>query len=167
MQPFDIEPGADIYGSIGARGARENSRRDVSLDIPKRKLTVFTGVSGSGKSSLVFGTIAAESQRLINQTYTAFPVIHAESRPARRRLADQPRRRSSSTKTDMANSRSTVGTATDTYSMLRIIDSRLGDPHTAARTPTGQRSARHEPQLRRPRPGRRSTSTAWWSATCR
>lgn len=98
VQPFDIEPGADIYGSIGARGARENSRRDVSLDIPKRKLTVFTGVSGSGKSSLVFGTIAAESQRLINQTYTAFPVIHAESRPARRRLADQPRRRSSSTK---------------------------------------------------------------------
>ena len=63
---------AGVPGSIGVRGARENNLRDVDLDIPKRRLTVFTGVSGSGKSSLVFGTIAAESQRLINETYSAF-----------------------------------------------------------------------------------------------
>src|ERR687898_287670 len=66
-----MNDGAD-WGAIQVRGARENNLRDVSLDIPKRRLTVFTGVSGSGKSSLVFGTIAAESQRLINETYTAF-----------------------------------------------------------------------------------------------
>src|SRR6185503_11754607 len=62
----------DAWGAIEVRGARENNLRDISLDIPKRRLTVFTGVSGSGKSSLVFGTIAAESQRLINETYSAF-----------------------------------------------------------------------------------------------
>jgi excinuclease UvrABC ATPase subunit len=101
------------------------------LDIPKRKLTVFTGVSGSGKSSLVFGTIAAESQRLINETYTAFiqsfmpslgrPDVDSLTNLSAAIIVDQERMG--------ANSRSTVGTATDTYSMLRIIYSRLGDPH--------------------------------------
>ncbi len=122
---------ADSHDVIEVRGARENNLADVSLDIPKRRLTVFTGVSGSGKSSLVFGTIAAESQRLINETYTAFvqsfmPTLGRPDVDALRNLSaaiivDQERMG--------ANSRSTVGTATDAHTMLRIVFSRLGDPH--------------------------------------
>ena len=109
------------------RGARE---KDVSLDIPKRALTVFTGVSGSGKSSLVFGTIAAESQRLINETYTAFiqsfmpslgrPDVDSLKNLSAAIIVDQERMGT--------NSRSTVGTATDAFSMLRVIFSRLAKP---------------------------------------
>jgi len=116
---------------IEVRGARENNLRDVSVDIPKRAITVFTGVSGSGKSSLVFGTIAAESQRLINETYTAFlqslmpnlgrPDVDTLRNLSAAILVDQERMG--------ANSRSTVGTATDAYSMLRLIYSRISEPH--------------------------------------
>jgi excinuclease UvrABC ATPase subunit len=122
---------ADTHDVIQVRGARENNLADVSLDIPKRRLTVFTGVSGSGKSSLVFGTIAAESKRLINETYSAFlqsfmpnvnrPDVDALYNLSAAIIVDQERMG--------ANSRSTVGTATDAYTMLRIIYSRLGDPH--------------------------------------
>ncbi|TQM77997.1 excinuclease ABC A subunit [Saccharothrix saharensis] len=122
---------ADSHDVIQVRGARENNLADVSVDIPKRRLTVFTGVSGSGKSSLVFGTIAAESQRLINETYTAFiqsfmPTLGRPDVDALRNLSaaiivDQERMG--------ANSRSTVGTATDAHTMLRILFSRLGHPH--------------------------------------
>ncbi|MEU4569264.1 excinuclease ABC subunit UvrA [Micromonospora sp. NPDC023956] len=122
---------ADSHDMIEVRGARENNLAGVSVDIPKRRLTVFTGVSGSGKSSLVFGTIAAESQRLINETYTAFlqsfmPSIGRPDVDALRNLSaaiviDQERMG--------ANSRSTVGTATDAYAMLRILFSRLGTPY--------------------------------------
>ncbi|WP_326598207.1 excinuclease ABC subunit UvrA [Streptomyces sp. NBC_01803] len=122
---------ADSHDVIRVRGARENNLADVSLDIPKRRLTVFTGVSGSGKSSLVFGTIAAESQRLINETYTAFiqsfmpslgrPDVDGLHNLSAAIVVDQERMG--------ANSRSTVGTATDAYTMLRIIFSRLGTPH--------------------------------------
>jgi excinuclease UvrABC ATPase subunit len=122
---------ADTRDVIEVRGARENNLADVSLDLPKRRLTAFTGVSGSGKSSLVFGTIAAESKRLINETYSAFlqqfmPNVNRPDVDSLRNLSaaiivDQERMG--------ANSRSTVGTATDAYTMLRIIFSRLGDPH--------------------------------------
>ncbi len=121
---------ADRHHVIQVRGARENNLANVSVDIPKRRLTVFTGVSGSGKSSLVFGTIAAESQRLINETYTAFlqslmpsmgrPDVDALHNLSAAIVVDQERMG--------ANSRSTVGTATDAYTMLRIIFSRLGTP---------------------------------------
>jgi excinuclease ABC A subunit len=116
---------------IQVRGARENNLRDVSVDIPKRAITVFTGVSGSGKSSLVFGTIAAESQRLINETYTAFIQSFMPNVP--RPDVDTLRNLSAAIVVDQermgANSRSTVGTATDANSMLRLIFSRLAEPH--------------------------------------
>jgi excinuclease UvrABC ATPase subunit len=122
---------ADSHDLISVRGARENNLKDISVDIPKRRLTVFTGVSGSGKSSLVFGTIAAESQRLINETYTAFvqsfmpsqgrPDVDGLSGLSAAIIVDQERMG--------ANSRSTVGTATDANAMLRILFSRLGEPH--------------------------------------
>ena len=122
---------ADSHGVIQVRGARENNLRDISLEIPKRRLTVFTGVSGSGKSSLVFGTIAAESQRLINETYTAF--IQSFMPSLGRPDVDELRNLSAAIVVDQermgANSRSTVGTATDAYTMLRIVFSRLGVPH--------------------------------------
>jgi excinuclease UvrABC ATPase subunit len=118
-------------GAIEVRGARENNLRDVSLDIPKRHLTVFTGVSGSGKSSLVFETIAAESQRLINETYSAFvqgfmptlarPDVDSLDGLTPAIILDQERMG--------ANVRSTVGTATDANAMLRIVFSRVGQPH--------------------------------------
>ncbi|MFF3014576.1 ATP-binding cassette domain-containing protein [Streptomyces sp. NPDC057939] len=122
---------ADGHQDIQVRGARENNLADISLDIPKRRLTVFTGVSGSGKSSLVFGTIAAESQRMINETYTAFlqSFMASPSRPD----VDALHNLSAAIVVDQermgTGSRSTVGTATDASTMLRIIFSRLGVPH--------------------------------------
>ncbi|HEY0134692.1 MAG TPA: excinuclease ABC subunit UvrA [Nannocystis sp.] len=122
---------ADSHARIRVHGARVNNLKDISLDIPKRRLTVFTGVSGSGKSSLVFGTIAAESQRLINETYSAFvqgfmptlarPDVDVLDGLTTAILVDQERMG--------ANARSTVGTATDANAMLRIVFSRLGKPH--------------------------------------
>ena len=122
---------ADSHDLIRVQGARENNLKDVSVEIPKRRLTVFTGVSGSGKSSLVFGTIAAESQRLINETYSAFvqgfmptlarPEVDVLDGLTTAIIVDQERMG--------ANPRSTVGTATDANTMLRILFSRLGQPH--------------------------------------
>ncbi len=122
---------ADRHDRIRVQGARENNLKDVSVDIPKRRLTVFTGVSGSGKSSLVFGTIAAESQRLINETSSAFvqgfmptlarPEVDVLDGITTAIIVDQERMG--------ANARSTVGTATDANAMLRILFSRLGQPH--------------------------------------
>ncbi|TFD51565.1 excinuclease ABC subunit UvrA [Cryobacterium frigoriphilum] len=122
---------ADSHDVIRVQGARENNLKDISVDIPKRRLTVFTGVSGSGKSSLVFSTIAAESQRMINETYSAFlqgfmatlarPDVDVLSGLTTAIIVDQERMG--------ANSRSTVGTATDANAMLRILFSRLGKPH--------------------------------------
>ncbi len=122
---------ADSHGLIRVQGARENNLKDVSIEIPKRRLTVFTGVSGSGKSSLVFGTIAAESQRMINETYSAFvqgfmptlarPEVDLLDGLTTAIIVDQERMG--------ANVRSTVGTATDANAMLRILFSRLGQPH--------------------------------------
>ncbi|MFC9330063.1 ATP-binding cassette domain-containing protein [Kitasatospora sp. NPDC057015] len=122
---------ADSHDLIRVHGARVNNLKDVSIEIPKRRLTVFTGVSGSGKSSLVFGTIAAESQRLINETYSAFvqgfmptlarPEVDVLEGLTTAILVDQQRMG--------ADPRSTVGTATDANAMLRILFSRLGKPH--------------------------------------
>jgi excinuclease UvrABC ATPase subunit len=122
---------ADSHDLIRVHGARVNNLKDVSIEIPKRRLTVFTGVSGSGKSSLVFGTIAAESQRLINETYSAFvqgfmptlarPEVDVLDGLTTAILVDQERMG--------ADARSTVGTATDANAMLRILFSRLGQPH--------------------------------------
>nr|WP_189207960.1 excinuclease ABC subunit UvrA [Couchioplanes caeruleus] len=120
-----------MHGNIEIRGARQNNLKDVSLDIPKKKITVFTGVSGSGKSSLVFGTIAAESQRLVNETYTAFlqGLMPHYGQPD----ADSLRNLSAAIIVDQkrlgGNSRSTVGTVTDTYAMLRLLFARVGQPH--------------------------------------
>ncbi|MPY37458.1 excinuclease ABC subunit UvrA [Streptomyces adustus] len=123
--------GADSHDLIRVHGARENNLKDVSVEIPKRRLTVFTGVSGSGKSSLVFDTIAAESQRLINETYSAFvqgfmptlarPEVDVLDGLTTAIIVDQQRMGS--------DLRSTVGTATDANAMLRILFSRLGRPH--------------------------------------
>ncbi|MCQ4082846.1 excinuclease ABC subunit UvrA [Streptomyces sp. RB6PN25] len=122
---------ADSHDLIRVHGARENNLKDVSIEIPKRRLTVFTGVSGSGKSSLVFDTIAAESQRLINETYSAFvqgfmptlarPEVDVLDGLTTAIIVDQQRMG--------ADTRSTVGTATDANAMLRILFSRLGQPH--------------------------------------
>ncbi|BDU00643.1 MULTISPECIES: excinuclease ABC subunit UvrA [Nocardia] len=122
---------ADSHDLIRVHGARENNLKDVSIEIPKRRLTVFTGVSGSGKSSLVFSTIAAESQRLINETYSAFvqgfmptlarPEVDVLEGLTTAIIVDQQRMGS--------DPRSTVGTATDANAMLRILFSRLGKPH--------------------------------------
>jgi excinuclease UvrABC ATPase subunit len=124
-------PAADSHDLIRVHGARVNNLKDVSVELPKRRLTAFTGVSGSGKSSLVFGTIAAESQRLINETYSAFVqgFMPTQARPevdvleglTTAILVDQQRM--------VGDARSTVGTATDANAMLRILFSRLGKPH--------------------------------------
>ncbi|MET7335553.1 excinuclease ABC subunit UvrA [Nonomuraea sp. NPDC005650] len=122
---------ADSHDLIQVRGARENNLKGVSLDIPKRRLTVFTGVSGSGKSSLVFDTIAAESRRLIDETYATFiqSFMPSLSRPD----VDALRNLSAAIIVDQermgANARSTVGTATDAHTMLRIMFSRVGEPY--------------------------------------
>jgi len=122
---------ADSHDLIRVHGARVNNLKDVSVELPKRRLTVFTGISGSGKSSLVFGTIAAESQRLINETYSAFvqgfmptlarPEVDVLDGLTTAILVDQERMG--------GDTRSTVGTATDANAMLRILFSRLGEPH--------------------------------------
>src|SRR5262245_10888749 len=122
---------ADSHDLIRVQGARENNLKDVDVELPKRRLTVFTGVSGSGKSSLVFGTIAAESQRMINETYSAFlqGFMPTQARPevdvldglTTAIIVDQERMG--------GDVRSTVGTATDANAMLRILFSRLGEPH--------------------------------------
>jgi excinuclease UvrABC ATPase subunit len=125
---------ADSHDLIRVHGARVNNLKDVTLEIPKRRLTVFTGVSGSGKSSLVFDTIAAESQRMINETYSAFvqgfmptlarPDVDVLDGLTTAIIVDQERMG--------ANARSTVGTATDANAMLRILFSRLGEPHVGS-----------------------------------
>ncbi|MGN6406848.1 MAG: excinuclease ABC subunit UvrA, partial [Curtobacterium sp.] len=122
---------ADTHDRIRVRGARENNLRDVDVELPKRRLTVFTGVSGSGKSSLVFATIAAESQRMINETYSAFvqgfmpslarPDVDVLDGLTTAIVVDQER--------IGADPRSTVGTVTDANAMLRVLFSRLGTPH--------------------------------------
>src|SRR5659263_647131 len=122
---------ADSHDLIRVVGARENNLKDVSIEIPKRRLTVFTGVSGSGKSSLVFDTIAAESQRLIHETYSSFvqgfmpnlarPDVDLLDGLTTAILVDQQRM--------FGDPRSTVGTATDANAMLRILFSRVGEPH--------------------------------------
>ncbi|HTZ27740.1 MAG TPA: excinuclease ABC subunit UvrA, partial [Streptosporangiaceae bacterium] len=124
-------PAADSHEVIRVLGARVNNLKDLSVEIPKRRLTVFTGVSGSGKSSLVFGTIAAESQRLINETYSTFvqgfmpslarPEVDVLDGLTTAIIVDQERM--------SGDTRSTVGTATDANAMLRILFSRLGQPH--------------------------------------
>jgi excinuclease UvrABC ATPase subunit len=134
--PSSAQPVADSHDLIRVQGARENNLKDVSIEIPKRRLTVFTGVSGSGKSSLVFDTIAAESQRLINETYSAFlqgfmpnlarPEVDVLDGLTTAIIVDQERMG--------ANARSTVGTATDAHAMLRILFSRLGEPHIGPAT---------------------------------
>lgn len=125
---------ADSHDLIRVQGARENNLKDISVELPKRRLTVFTGVSGSGKSSLVFSTIAAESQRMINETYSAFvqgfmptlsrPEVDVLDGLTTAIIVDQERMGS--------NPRSTVGTATDANAMLRILFSRLGKPHVGS-----------------------------------
>ncbi len=127
---------ADSHDLIRVQGARVNNLKDISVEIPKRRLTVFTGISGSGKSSLVFDTIAAESQRMINETYSAFvqgfmptlarPEVDVLEGLTTAIIVDQERMG--------ANPRSTVGTATDANAMLRILFSRLGDPHVGPPT---------------------------------
>ena len=129
-----MSAGADTRDLIRVHGARENNLKDISVEIPKRRLTVFTGVSGSGKSSLVFDTIAAESQRLINETYSAFVqgFMPALARPevdvleglTAAIVVDQQR--------IGADARSTVGTATDANALLRVLFSRLGQPHVGS-----------------------------------
>ena len=134
--PANRRYAADSHDLIRVQGARENNLKDVSVELPKRRLTAFTGVSGSGKSSLVFSTIAAESQRMINETYSAFVqgFMPTLSRPevdlleglTTAIIVDQERMG--------ANPRSTVGTATDAYAMLRILYSRIGTPHIGGPT---------------------------------
>ena len=131
MSVIDSAHAADSHDLIRVQGARENNLKNVSVDLPKRRLTVFTGVSGSGKSSLVFGTIAAESQRMINETYSAFVqgFMPSMARPEVDNLeglttaiiVDQERMG--------ANNRSTLGTATDANALLRLLFSRLSQPH--------------------------------------
>jgi ABC-type glutathione transport system ATPase component len=141
----------DSHDLIRVQGARENNLKDVRIEIPKHRLTVFTGVSGSGKSSLVFGTIAAESQRMINETYSAFvqgfmptlarPEVDILEGLTTAIIVDQERMG--------ANARSTVGTATDANALLRILFSRL-PLHPHRRAPRGLRrhltEASHRPR---------------------
>ena len=165
---------ADSHDLIRVHGARVNNLQDINVEIPKRRLTVFTGVSGSGKSSLVFGTIAAESQRLINETYSAFvqgfmptlarPDVDVLEGLTTAIIVDQERMG--------ANPRSTVGTATDANAMLRILFSRLGDPYVGPPTafsfnvPTRKASGVMTTDKGRPRSRRRGRATPSTSAAC-
>ena len=164
---------ADSHDLIRVHGARVNNLKDVSIEIPKRRLTVFTGVSGSGKSSLVFDTIAAESQRLINETYSAFvqgfmptlarPEVDVLDGLTTAIIVDQERMG--------ADARSTVGTATDANAMLRILFSRLGKPQIGPpnayllQRPVGpgERWRSRSSEAARPRPRRRPSTV---SAAC-
>lgn len=129
----DLHP-ADQHDQIRVRGARENNLRGIDLDLPKRRLTVFTGVSGSGKSSLVLSTIAAESQRMVNETYSAFlqgfmpsldrPDVELLDGLTTAIVVDQER--------ISANPRSTLGTVTDTNALLRVLFSRLAEPRLSS-----------------------------------
>ena len=168
---------ADSHDVIRVQGARVNNLKDVSLEIPKRRLTVFTGVSGSGKSSLVFDTIAAESQRLINETYSAFlqgfmptlarPDVDVLEGLTTAIIVDQERMG--------ANPRSTVGTATDANAMLRILFSRLGQPHIGPPDgvlvqrpdPQGERGDEHREGRRPGREDRRPRRRLPWAACVR
>ncbi len=149
---------ADTHDVIRVQGARENNLKDVSIELPKRRLTVFTGVSGSGKSSLVFDTIAAESRRLIDETYSAFvqgfmpsvprPDVDVLEGLTTAILVDQERLG--------ANPRSTVGTVTDANAMLRILFSKLGTPvHRRSDRLLVQHPPHPEGQRRDDGPGRR------------
>ena len=165
---------ADSHDLIRVHGARVNNLKDVSVEIPKRRLTVFTGVSGSGKSSLVFGTIAAESQRLINETYSAFvqgfmptlarPDVDVLDGLTTAIIVDQERMG--------ANPRSTVGTATDANAMLRILFSRLGQPHIGSpqafsfNVASISGARRGHGRARRPRPRRRRRSFSITGGMC-
>ena len=165
---------ADSHDLIRVQGARENNLKDVSVELPKRRLTVFTGVSGSGKSSLVFATIAAESQRMINETYSAFvqgfmpslarPEVDFLEGLTTAIIVDQERMG--------ANPRSTVGTATDANAMLRILFSRLGTPHVGPPTaysfnvPTRKAERRDVAPRRAGAPRRRWSRTPSTSAAC-
>ena len=165
----DTHP-ADSHDLIRVHGARENNLKDISVEIPKRRLTVFTGVSGSGKSSLVFDTIAADSQRMINETYSAFvqgfmptlarPDVDVLDGLTTAIIVDQERMG--------ANPRSTVGTATDANAMLRILFSRLGTPHIGSpqafsfnvASISGAGAVTIERAAARPRSGAASASSA-------
>ena len=154
--PADPRHPADRHDLIQIRGARVNNLRGIDLDLPKRRLTVFTGVSGSGKSSLVFSTIAAESQRLINETYPAFvqgfmpsmtrPDVDVLEGLSTAIIIDQER--------IGANPRSTVGTVTDALAMLRILFSRL------ARAPSRSKRARARSSSASPSPSRAACARA-------
>ena len=152
MSPSSSE--SDPFGAIQVRGARENNLKNISLDIPRRRITVFTGVSGSGKSSLVFDTIAAESQRLLNETFSTFvqnflprygqPDVDILANLSTAIIVDQQR--------IGGNPRSTLGTATDIYTLLRVLFSRIGKP--AVPHPLAlvlQRSRGHVSRMRRTR----------------
>src|SRR6516164_2380441 len=127
---LSLSSGSDGLGIIQVRGARENNLKNISVDIPRRRITVFTGVSGSGKSSLVFDTIAAESLRLLNETFPTFvqnflprygqPDVEVIANLSTAIIVDQQR--------IGGNSRSTLGTVTDIYTLLRVLFSRLGKP---------------------------------------
>ncbi len=161
----------DSHDRIRVHGARVNNLKDINVEIPKRRLTVFTGVSGSGKSSLVFGTIAAESQRLINETYSAFvqgfmptlarPEVDVLEGLTTAIIVDQQRMGS--------DPRSTVGTATDANAMLRILFSRLGN-RTSARLlhmrSTSLRCGQAAPSRSTVVPRRRCGRTSTASAAC-
>jgi excinuclease UvrABC ATPase subunit len=154
----------DPHDRIRVQGARENNLKGVSVDIPKRRLTVFTGVSGSGKSSLVFGTIAAESQRLINETYSAFvqgfmptlarPEVDVLEGITTAIIVDQERL--------AAHARSTVGTVTDANALLRILFSRVGPPpyrpaqRLRLQRAVGAGHRRHHRRQGRRQPGRQA-----------
>ena len=141
---------ADSHDLIRVQGVRVNNLKDVTVEIPKRRLTVFTGVSGSGKSSLVFGTIAADSQRLINETYSAFvqgfmpslarPEVDVLEGLTTAIVVGQERMGS--------DARSTVGTATDANAMLRILSADSGGRTSARPTPSPSTSPRSERPVR-------------------
>jgi excinuclease UvrABC ATPase subunit len=147
-----------VHDRIRVHGARENNLKGIDVEIPKRRLTVFTGVSGSGKSSLVFDTIAAESQRLINETYSAFVqgFMPTLARPEVDLLEGLTTAISVDQQRIGADPRSTVGTATDANAMLRILFSRLGKPHSARPAPSPSTSRRFGP----PEGSRWSAATA-------
>jgi len=172
--PVASEHVADTHDLIRVTGARENNLKDVSVELPKRRLTVFTGVSGSGKSSLVFATIAAESQRMINETYSAFVqgFMPNLARPEVDHLEGLTTAIIVHQERMGANPRSTVGTATDANAMLRILFSRLGKPYVGPppaysfNIPTRKASGVRAPRRPAGAPRRPSSETRSTSAGC-